>query len=377
MACRPAKGSQKIHVGQIGIRCAYCVDNTTTTTTTTTATDDEAAAASLSSLLLREGSSSSSSSSIKKKQKSERAVCYPQSISRIYQTVADMQRRHFEKCDKIPVRVMGAYKSLKSTRPRGEGNPATYWESSAREIGLVDTEGVGIGVMMENEDMVEQFLLQRKNVEGNAVADGEKEVEHDLNASSMDTAQVEGGDYETKLSAKRHRSAKEEDKAGRSEKEEDQSSRPQSQLNGGQETIISAVNYTSMAQIPPPPPPPPASSFSDAHLLASMRDGASPSFRMNNGTDNSTDVHLQLNENDPIVQHGMMMENNIDAIQQIVGNNLGEELTQHLNGGLDPNQQHSGRSDTHLQEDSANIAPSNGTVLATENEFDIKVIEEV
>jgi hypothetical protein len=118
VSARPAKGSQKIHVGQIGIRCAYCVvvDNNN---------------ASSSSLLLggEEGGSSTNQRKVvvakqqHQQPRVERAVCYPQSISRIYQTVADMQRRHFEKCTRIPVRVMGTYKSLKSTRPRGKGNP--------------------------------------------------------------------------------------------------------------------------------------------------------------------------------------------------------------------------------------------------------------
>jgi hypothetical protein len=86
-----------------------------------------------------------------------------------------MQRRHFEKCPYIPVVVMGTYKSLKSTRPRGENNPAHYWESSAREIGLIDSDGSGsgseekVGIKGIVVDM-ERFSLQRKNVESVVVA---------------------------------------------------------------------------------------------------------------------------------------------------------------------------------------------------------------
>ena len=32
------------------------------------------------------------------------------------------------------------YKELKTTRPRGVGSPQAYWISSAREIGLIDSE---------------------------------------------------------------------------------------------------------------------------------------------------------------------------------------------------------------------------------------------
>eukprot|EP00985_Skeletonema_marinoi_P034103 scaffold43071_cov314-Skeletonema_marinoi.AAC.1 len=119
VSSRPAKGSQRIHLNQVGIRCAYCVDN-----------NKDAKQKLLQEL---------------QHPRVERAVCFPQSISRIYQTVADMQRRHFEKCARIPVQVMGTYKSLKSTRPRGKGKPQGYWESSAREIGLVDSD-MGIRV---------------------------------------------------------------------------------------------------------------------------------------------------------------------------------------------------------------------------------------
>jgi len=279
---------------------------------------------------------------------------------------------------------MGTYKSLKSTRPRGKGNPQAYWESSAREIGLLDSlNGRGIRVMMVEkegdggeEGMVERFLLQRKkrNVEGDsggddaAVADGGV-VEHYSNESST-AAQVEegGDDYEKKPRAKRPRSAREDNETGNG-KEEDQSSNMQSHMNGGQEAI---ANYTAEQQ-----PPPPISSFSDAHLLASMRDGASPS----------------LNEKEPpmMMPHGMMMENSMHELEmhlhqqqqegQMAGayhtdkgdNNLGEELTQHyLNEGLEMPNQQTGWSDANLQEDNANIATSGTTV-----EIECKMIEEV
>eukprot|EP00986_Skeletonema_menzelii_P013929 scaffold8631_cov145-Skeletonema_menzelii.AAC.4 len=123
MAARHSRGAQKLNEDQIGLRCAYCVK-------------------------------------LKPRDRAERAICYPSSISRIYQTVADMQRFHFESCVAIPPKVLAEYKSLKTTRPRGVGSPQGYWDKSAREIGLVDsTTGIKIG----EEDAMKK---QRKGTTG-------------------------------------------------------------------------------------------------------------------------------------------------------------------------------------------------------------------
>lgn len=110
VAGRHSKGAQKLYVGQIGIRCKHCAN-------------------------------------IPPKSKAERAVCYPSSISRIYQTVADMQRFHFEVCTAIPLEMKNTYKNMKTTRPRGMGSPQSYWISSAKKLGLVDTaQGISFGL---------------------------------------------------------------------------------------------------------------------------------------------------------------------------------------------------------------------------------------
>eukprot|EP00986_Skeletonema_menzelii_P009566 scaffold4383_cov145-Skeletonema_menzelii.AAC.5 len=259
VASRPAKGSQKIHIGQVGIRCAYCVDNKRNAKHK----------------LLQE----------LHRPRVERAVCFPQSISRIYQTVADMQRRHFEKCARIPVQVMGTYKSLKSTRPRGEGTPQEYWESSARKIGLVDSgvEGMGIRVMEDGDGgVVEQFLLQRKKVED---YDGARGVSEHYSNERTAAGQV-GGDFNQKLGAKRRRSLDNDEEV------------KQSETNMGQEQKTSVLANNSIDE------PPPISSYSDAHLLASisMRDRTSPSLPvvdtagMINGHDDSKGVYTQQHE---------------------------------------------------------------------------------
>jgi len=115
VSARHSRGAQKLHINQIGLRCAYCVK-------------------------------------LKARDRAERAICYPSSISRIYQTVADMQRFHFESCVAIPPKVLHTYKSLKTTRPRGVGSPQSYWDKSAREIGLIDTEdGIQVNVQEGGE----------------------------------------------------------------------------------------------------------------------------------------------------------------------------------------------------------------------------------
>ena len=107
VSARHSKGAQKLAMGQVGIRCVHC-------------------------------------SHLRPRDRAERAVCYPSSISRIYQTVADMQRFHFEQCREIPDHVRQIYKKLKTTRPRGVGSPQTYWMSSAKTLNLVDTDEAGI-----------------------------------------------------------------------------------------------------------------------------------------------------------------------------------------------------------------------------------------
>lgn len=130
VAARHSKGAQKLHVGQIGIRCKHCTNFHT-------------------------------------KKRAERAVCYPSSISRIYQTVADMQRFHFEVCTAIPMEMKTLYKNLKTTRPRGMGSPQEYWIASAKEIGLIDTDQ-GIRSSQTLSASSEEYRYQTKNIGGGA-----------------------------------------------------------------------------------------------------------------------------------------------------------------------------------------------------------------
>lgn len=125
VSARHSKGAQKLVDGQVGIRCVHC-------------------------------------SHLRPRDRAERAVCYPSSISRIYQTVADMQRFHFEQCREIPMEIRKIYKSLKTTRPRGVGSPQTYWIQSANLLDLVDSkEGIRFGAdLAKEEEQLQQQQLQ-------------------------------------------------------------------------------------------------------------------------------------------------------------------------------------------------------------------------
>lgn len=117
VSARHSKGAQKLGLGQVGLRCVFCCH-------------------------------------LRPRDRAERAVCYPSSISRIYQTVADMQRFHFEQCREIPDHVRQLYKKLKTTRPRGVGSPQSYWVSSAKSMSLVDSE---VGIRFDTDLPKEQY----------------------------------------------------------------------------------------------------------------------------------------------------------------------------------------------------------------------------
>ena len=108
VSSRHSKGAQKLmSQGQVGVRCIFC-------------------------------------SHLPQGDRAERAVCYPRSISRLYQTVADMQRFHFENCRCIPIKTKNMYQALKTSRKRGQEKPQDYWIRSAQELGLYDNPDGGI-----------------------------------------------------------------------------------------------------------------------------------------------------------------------------------------------------------------------------------------
>jgi hypothetical protein len=80
--------------------------------------------------------------------RSNRAACFPFSIARIYQSVADIQRFHFGECKMLPPEVKAKFLSLQSASSKGSKGLATrqYWITSAKKLGLVDSpRGIRFG----------------------------------------------------------------------------------------------------------------------------------------------------------------------------------------------------------------------------------------
>jgi hypothetical protein len=75
------------------------------------------------------------------KERSNRAVCFPFSIDRLYQSVADLQRFHFTACNEIPQDIKEKFENLKSSSSKGSKGLATrqYWITSAKKLGLIDS----------------------------------------------------------------------------------------------------------------------------------------------------------------------------------------------------------------------------------------------
>lgn len=82
------------------------------------------------------------------KMRLNRAVCFPFSIARIYQSVADIQRFHLGECKMVPPEIKEKFLELQSASSKGSKGLATrqYWVTSAKKIGLVDTaKGIRFG----------------------------------------------------------------------------------------------------------------------------------------------------------------------------------------------------------------------------------------
>lgn len=73
-------------------------------------------------------------------ERSNRAVCFPFSIGRIYQSVADIQRFHLGECRMMPPAARSRFLQLQSESAKGSRGLATrtYWIDAAKKIGLKD-----------------------------------------------------------------------------------------------------------------------------------------------------------------------------------------------------------------------------------------------
>ena len=75
------------------------------------------------------------------KDRSNRSMCFPFTISRIYQAVADIQRFHLTECKMVPQEAKEKFSEYQSLSSKGSKGLATrqYWITSAKMLGLVDT----------------------------------------------------------------------------------------------------------------------------------------------------------------------------------------------------------------------------------------------
>lgn len=92
-----------VRVGQVGVGCVHCL-------------------------------------AVPPKSRSNRAVCFPFTVARIYQSVADIQRFHLGECKMMPPEVRSEFLQLQSESAKGSRGLATrtYWIDSARKLGLAD-----------------------------------------------------------------------------------------------------------------------------------------------------------------------------------------------------------------------------------------------
>jgi len=81
-------------------------------------------------------------------ERSNRAVCFPFSIGRIYQSIADIQRFHMGECKMVPPDVKDKFLELQRASTKGSKGLATrqYWVTSAKKRGLIDSSsGIHFG----------------------------------------------------------------------------------------------------------------------------------------------------------------------------------------------------------------------------------------
>lgn len=63
---------------------------------------------------------------------------FPSSISTIYQSVSDLQRRHFMSCSELSDEAKKSFKSLQGFGAKAESETQQYWIDSARELGVAN-----------------------------------------------------------------------------------------------------------------------------------------------------------------------------------------------------------------------------------------------
>lgn len=181
---KPVRGRKAAFVGQVGLRCVFCVP------------------------------------ALNSKDRVERALCYPTKTNKFYQTVQDMQHFHFNTCPAIPMHVKQRYQSLRGNmnNRRGEDriSPKEYWTKCCEEMGLMDhigDDGTNNGVKLkEGHKLVERARLPEyakelfmppeadkedgEGTNGNEESDGEGngDGKGEVNEGGDETIEKSGGD---------------------------------------------------------------------------------------------------------------------------------------------------------------------------------------
>jgi len=102
ISCSPTS-AKKSRLGQVGLGCIHCL-------------------------------------TLPPNQRIKRSVCFPFNISRIYQSVADIQRFHFNECSMMPSDTRAEFTKLQGDSLKGSAGVSTktYWVDSAKRLGLAD-----------------------------------------------------------------------------------------------------------------------------------------------------------------------------------------------------------------------------------------------
>ena len=90
----------------------------------------------------------------------KRSCSFPQTQSRIYQSVTMMIRDHFSVCKEMPKEIREEYDKKKAVTKRGEQEAKQYWIESSEKLGLVDT---AFGIFYQEKASKDDFKnMQQK-----------------------------------------------------------------------------------------------------------------------------------------------------------------------------------------------------------------------
>ena len=123
--------------GQVGVRCAYCAK-------------------------------------LSVDERPDGHAYFPQDLASVYQSVSDLQRRHFFKCTEIPDDARKSSRSLRGFATKAEGETQQYWIDSLRELGVANYEdkpGIKFYRNPAVQSAADVIVKERTKVRKNAAVD--------------------------------------------------------------------------------------------------------------------------------------------------------------------------------------------------------------